>query len=173
MFSGKSQSGEAAQMNSSRAGNLPDFELGVTRFFGQGDLNDTYFERGWAAPEANHSWNDGIDASLTMWLKSRPPHACALRIRGAPYLTENVHHQDMTLFVNGYRAAFWRLDARQTYLLVAEIPPEFWHERSGKGFAKFVWHIPGSVRPSESAGITDRRLLGFCFQEITLDIWPT
>jgi hypothetical protein len=160
-------------MQLGRAGNLPDFELGVTRFFGQGDLNDTYFERGWAVPEANHSWNDGIDASLTVSLKSRPAHACALRIRGTPYLTDDIRHQDVTLFMNGYRAAFWRLDSRQIHLLVADIPSEFWYERNGKGFAKFVWHIPGSVKPSESSSISDRRQLGFCFHEITLDTWPT
>ena len=156
-------------MQLDRADNLPDFELGVTRFFGQGDLNDTYFDRGWAVPEANHSWNDGIDASLAVSLRSRPTRACTLRIRGTPYLTDDIHHQDMTLFVNGHRAAFWRLDSRQIHSLVTEIPPEFWHEANGKGFAKFVWHIPGSVKPSETSGISDRRQLGFCFHEFTLE----
>jgi hypothetical protein len=169
----KSQSGEAALKHLTRTENLPDFDLGVTRFFGLGDLNSRYFDHGWATPEQNHSWNDGIDASLLISLKSRPTQTCALQIRGMPYLTDKIQKQDMTLYVNGYRAAFWRLDARQTYLLVAEIAPEFWVERNGKGFAKCVWHIPGSAIPSETAAVNDKRQLGFCFLEITLDRWPT
>ena len=173
MPSVKSKSGEAAPKHLTRAGNWPDFDLGVTRFFGLGDLNDKYFDRGWAAPEQNHSWNDGIDASFIISLKSRPTQTCALQIRGIPYLTDNIQRQDMTLYVNGHRAAFWRLDARQPYLLVAEIPPEFWVERNGKGFAKYLWHLPSSAKPSETAGVNDQRQLGFCFLEITLDTYPT
>jgi hypothetical protein len=171
MNSGKPRLEEEAH-NLSRAANVPDFELGVTRFFGQGDLNDKYFDNGWAAPEENHSWNDGLDASLIILLKSRPTQTCALKVRGVPYITDNIYSQDLTLYVNGYRAAFWRLDARQTYLLVAEIAPEFWYERNGMGVAKCLWHIPGSVKPSTTSGISDQRRLGFCFQEITLDSWP-
>ncbi len=167
----KSHAGEPAPGHSPRAGNVPDFELGVTRFFGRGDLNDRYFDGGWAVPEENHSWNDGIDASLIISLKSRPTQNCALKIRGKPYLTDNIHSQNMTLYVNGYRSAFWRLDARQTYMLVAEIAPEFWFDRNGKSVAKCVWHLPDSAKPSETSTTNDRRQLGFCFQEITLEIW--
>jgi len=172
MSSAKSHFGGAELEHLVRARELPDFELGVTRFFGQGDLNARYFERGWALPEENHSWNDGIDASLIISLKSCPTQTCSLKIRGIPYLTENIQSQDMTLYVNGHRAGFWRLDTRQTYLLVAEIAPEFWFDRNGKGLAKCVWHTPGSAKPSETCGISDQRQLGFCFQEITLEIWP-
>jgi hypothetical protein len=172
MSSTKSRFGEAALAQLAQAANLPDFELGVTRFFGRSGLNDRYFDSGWAAPEENHSWNDGIDASLLVALKSRPAQACALKIRGVPYLTNSIHSQDITLYANGYRAGFWRIDSRQTHLLVAEIAPEFWVERNGKGVAKFVWHIPGSAKPSDSSGVNDKRQLGFCFQDITLDTWP-
>ncbi len=165
--------GERTLEHLPRLGNIPDFELGITRFFGQGDLNDKHFDYGWAVPEENHSWNDGIDASFIISLKSRPTHPCSLKIRGIPYLTDNIRNQDITLYVNGYRAGFWRLDARQTYLLVAAIAPEYWADRNGRGFAQCIWHIPGSARPSDTSGINDQRQLGFCFQEITLANWPT
>ena len=166
----KSDIGMSPPGTSPETGKWPEFELGVTRFFGRGDLNSRYFDRGWAIPEENHSWNDGIDTSLILPLKSCPTKTCALKIKGIPYLTDNIRHQDMTLYVNGHRTGFWRLDARQTYFLIAEIVPEFWFDRGGKGFAKCVWHIPGSARPSEIPGINDKRQLGFCFQEITLEI---
>ena len=173
MSSTKLQIGKGALEDSVCSRDVPDFELEVTRFFGRGDLNDRYFDRGWAAPEENQSWNDGIDASFIISLKSRPTQSNALKIKGIPYLTDNIHHQDMTLFVNGHRAGFWRLDSRQVFMLVTEIPPEFWYDRNGKGLANLVWHIPGSVRPSETSGTNDKRQLGFCFQEITLDVRPT
>jgi hypothetical protein len=172
MSLGKSHIGEPVLGHLPRTKLVPDFELGVTRFFGRGDLNDRYFDRGWAVPEENHSWNDGIDPAFIISLRSRPTQPCALKIKGKPYLTDHISSQDMTLYVNGYRTAFWRLDARQTCLLVAEIEPEFWFDRSGKGFAKCVWHIPGSAKPTETSATNDRRQLGFCFQEITLEAWP-
>ncbi len=51
---------------------------GVTRAFGLGDIGSENLRAGWAAPEENHNWNDGFDASLVLHLpNSTKPSALA------------------------------------------------------------------------------------------------
>ena len=172
MPSAKSQIGEAAAEHFPHDQAAPEFEFGVTRFFGRGDLSDCYFDGGWAAPEENHSWNDGIDVAILVPVKSAPKKPCVLKVRGVPNLNDAIRLQDVTLYVNGHRAGFWRMEMRQTTALTARIEPEFWVERNGHGLARCVFHIPGSARPSESSGVNDKRQLGFCFQDLTIDVLP-
>jgi len=145
-------------------------ELGVTRFFGRGDIGARNLLSGWAEAEDNHNWNDGPEAALVMTLRQRPEESCLLSVEGRPFLAPGVPRQDVTLFVNGFRVAFWRLGAGETVILEAEIEPEMWLIRRGGALARCAWHLPDSTRPRDISGVQDQRQLGFCFQSMTL--WP-
>ncbi len=70
----------------------------------------------------------------------------------------------MTLYVNGFRVAFWRIYDMDKKILQAEIEPEYWLSRHGGAYAKCVWHLPNSVRPSDLTDADDQRQIGFCFR---------
>jgi len=144
------------------------FEVGLTRTFGLGDLSNHILLSGWAAPEDNHVWNDGIDASFSICLKSMPLKPLLMKLEGLPFVARDLTHQDITLYFNGFRVAFWRLYQMDKTFLEAEIEPEFWLARNGGAFAKCVWHLPGSMRPSDVTGADDKRQIGFCFQAMTI-----
>jgi hypothetical protein len=143
------------------------FRIGLTRTFGLGDLNRHILLSGWAAPEDNHVWNDGLDASFAVRMKTLPARKLLLKVEGVPFTPRAVDHQDITLYFNGYRLAFWRLQGMDKTCLEVEIEPEHWLARSGGGFAKCVWHLPSSLRPSDVTGADDQRQIGFCFQSVT------
>jgi hypothetical protein len=143
-------------------------ELGITRYFGLGDISGKSLLHGWAVPEETHNWNDGYDTSLTISLPNPPETVCVLTIEGRPHLAPGLSRQDITLFFNGRRLGFWRLDRLEGFHLAAEIEPEFWLMRQRGVFGKCIWHLPDSTRPSAISGIQDDRLLGLCFQSITI-----
>jgi hypothetical protein len=146
-----------------------DFEEpGVTRYFGLGDIGGKNLVSGWAAPEANHNWNDGYEATLLIALKERPETTCRLSIEGRAYIAVGLPRQDVLLYVNGFRAGFWRLTNIERCALEAEIEPEFWLNRRGGAVAKCVFHLPDSARPIDITDIQDHRRIGFCFQSMTV-----
>ncbi len=145
------------------------FKVGLTRTFGLGDLSHHILISGWAAPEENHVWNDGLEASFAVWMKNPPSRKLLMRVQGSPFIARNVAHQDVTLYFNGFRVGFWRLYGMEKTFLEIEIEPEFWLARLGGAYAKCVWHLPGSLRPSDVTGADDKRQIGFCFQTITFD----
>jgi len=143
-------------------------KLGITRFFGLGDLGGHNLLDGWALPEANHNWNDGYDAALALHLTTPPETACILTVGVRPYLVAGLAHQDVTLFFNGYRLGFWRLDRDEESQLSSTIEPEFWLNRVPGAAGTCTWHLPNSTRPSALSPVQDHRLLGLCFQSMTL-----
>jgi hypothetical protein len=145
-----------------------DLEFGLTRLFGQADLGEGGLVSGWAVPEDQHTWNDGIDAVLTASVRTSDS-ACRLTFEGEPFLPVDVGMQDIFLFVNGFRVGFWRLREARTYALSAIIEPEQFFIRDENSLLKFVWHIPRSVRPADIGLGLDTRELGFCFRTLTLE----
>jgi hypothetical protein len=148
---------------------LGDFdELGVTRYFGRGDMSGKNLLSGWAEPETNHNWNEGPEAILLLRLPELPEEPCTLAIEGRPYIATGLPRQDITLFVNGYRISFWRLLSADRIRLEAEIEPEMWLNRRGGALARCVWHLPDSTRPIDISDAQDERQIGFCFQSLLL-----
>jgi hypothetical protein len=143
-------------------------EPGVTRFFGLGDIAAKSLLSGWAAPEDNHNWNDGLDAALLISLRQRPDDTHVLAVEGRPFITAGLGRQDVTLFVNGFRVGFWRLTDGANCRLEAELEPEVWMIRRGVAVAKCVFHLPDSTRPSDISSVQDHRQIGFCFQSLTI-----
>lgn len=143
-------------------------DLGLTFFFGRGGMTEKNLLDGWALPEENHNWNDGFEASLAVALPALPDTTCILQTEVRPHLGAGVTRQDVTLYFNGYRLGFWRLDSLEAGRLEAEIEPEYWLKRSGGVFGKCTWHLPDSIRPREIANTQDDRLLGLCFRSITI-----
>jgi hypothetical protein len=145
-----------------------NLELGLTRLFGQADLDKDGLVSGWANPEDQHTWNDGIDAVMTVYT-SASGSACRLTFEGEPFLPVDVGIQDVVLFVNGFRVGFWRLREAKTYSLSAIIEPEQFFSRDDYSLLKLAWHIPRSVRPADVGLGLDTRELGFCFRSLTLE----
>jgi len=147
-------------------------ETGTTLYFGRnGQAGKTLLE-GWAHPEEHHHWNDGFEASLDVRLAIPPSAALQLTVEVRPHLGPGLTRQDVTLYFNGFRLGFWRLERLDGYTLSAEIEPEFWLKRDGIAWGKCTWHLPNSTMPSTLARTEDNRLLGLCFQSFGLGPLP-
>jgi hypothetical protein len=97
-----------------------------------------------------------------------PEAPCTLNVEVRPYLVTGLARQDVTLYFNGYRLGFWRLERDQGAHLQAVIEPEFWFNRARGAVGTCTWHLPNSTRPSSLSPVQDHRLLGICFQSMTL-----
>jgi hypothetical protein len=147
-------------------------ELGLTRFFGAADLGAANLSHGWASPEPAHNWNEGFDASLILKLETPPEQVCLLTIEAKPHLAAQLTRQDVTFYFNGLRLGFWRLETPALAALEVEIEPEYWLKRAGETLGRCTWHLPDSTRPSDISDQQDERLLGLCFQTLTLSRRP-
>jgi hypothetical protein len=142
-------------------------EWDVTRLFGLSDIATSGLKGGWAQPEEEHTWNDGFDATLLLAV-DEGRGAATLTIEGQPYITGQRPVQDITIYINGYRAAFRRMTARTGHTLTIRIEPEWWVTRDDRPALNVLFHLPGSVRPSEIGDGSDGRNVGFCFRTLLL-----
>ena len=144
-----------------------EFDLGIARSFGTRDMGASGLVSGWSEPEEGHVWNDGFDCVLQFAAPSlRKP--CRLSFEGQPFIGKDCPRQDVVLFINGFRAGFWRLEESRLYTLAADIEPEHLFQRQGHTVGKCTWHLPDSVRPIDHGLGDDSRMLGFCFRSIAL-----
>jgi len=150
----------------------PAAELDATLFFGRDGLARKNLLQHWAQPEESHHWNDGIEPSLALFLGLRPATRLYLTVEVRPHLGPGLPRQDVTLYFNGFRLGFWRLERLDGFRLTTEIEPEFWFGREGGAWAKCTWHLPNSTAPSALAPTQDHRLLGLCFQSLALTLAP-
>lgn len=143
------------------------FDVGVSRLFGNGDIAHEGMVSGWAVPEENHNWNDGIETTFELVVKASSA-ALDIIIEGVPLVNDKCPSQEITLFANGFRIGYWRLRESKPYSLTAQIEPEqiFWRDKVG--YVKCVWFMPNSVRLSEIQDSTDTRQLAFCFRSIQI-----
>jgi hypothetical protein len=143
-------------------------EWDVTRLFGQCDIARRGLKAGWACPEEDHTWNEGIDATLALAVEDGCG-AATLVIDGEPYVTHQQPTQDMTVTVNGHFAAFWRMTERGGRTLRIGIEPEWWVIRHGRPVLNVGFHLPDSVRPIDIGDGQDGRAIGFCFRTLLVN----
>jgi hypothetical protein len=144
-----------------------ELQAGIKRSFGLRDVGAHGLLSGWAAPEHEHTWNDGPTADLAIGTKSIESDY-RLDIQGRPFLAPGCETQDVTLFANGLFVGYWQLREAKSYVLSAKIDDCIFFKKSGRGFVKLTWLVPKSCRPSELRLGDDHREIGFCFQSITL-----
>jgi hypothetical protein len=144
------------------------YELGVTRLFGDCDIGTNGLSSGWSIPEAAHVWNDGLESVFEVTMR-KPRAECLLTFEGEPLLGGDCAQQDILLYVNGFRIAFWRLIEARTHKLSATIEPEQFFCRGERSLAKCTWHLPLSRRPVDLGLGSDTRELAFCFRSFTLE----
>lgn len=155
--------------NESRAADAAlECEPGVMRLFGLTDIGTQGLNSGYAYPEYGHNWNEGVDATLMLAVRGEIG-ATTLTIEGEPFVTRSQTLQEVTVYVNGHRAAFWRLSRRTDHSLRIPIEPEWWFPRNGWSALKVVFHLPYSVRPVDIGEGEDGREMGFCFRSLLLE----
>jgi hypothetical protein len=147
--------------------NTATLELGITRLFGNGDIGVEGMLSGWAAPEENHNWNDGVEATLQLELAASEG-AFELAVEGVPLINSKNPSQEITLYANGFRVGYWKLDEYKAQLLTVDVEPEHIFWRGKIGYVKCVWFMPNSVRLSEIQNGDDSRQLAFCFRSILI-----
>ena len=140
---------------------------GVMRAFGSEDIGEAGLLTGWAATEAGHAWNDGVDATLLIATR-RQPGSTELELFVEPYVTRQNPMQDLTLYVNGARAGYWRMQEREVTRLVAWIDPSWWREVHDRAVLRLVFHMPQSASPAQLGDGFDLRQLGLSFRSIAL-----
>ena len=143
-------------------------EPGVMRLFGLSDIGTRGLISGYAHPEYGHNWNEGIDPTLVLAVEGKIS-AAMLTIEGEPFVSRLQPLQELTVYVNGHRAAFWRLSRRTDHSLRFAVEPEWWLPRNGWSVLKLVFHLPNSVRPVDVGEGEDGREMGFCFRSLLLE----
>ncbi|HTH99301.1 MAG TPA: hypothetical protein VL752_00015 [Acidisoma sp.] len=144
-----------------------EWEIGTTRLFGNFDLGTAGLISGWSAPEDPHIWNDGPEAVMQI-VTGPVRRTLRVTVEAIPFISGNVTSQDVTLYVNGSRIGFWRLQESKSYLLSGMIEPEQIFERDGKALLTCSFHLPKSAKPVDVGAGKDSRELGLCFRSITL-----
>jgi hypothetical protein len=145
----------------------PTFELGVTRYFGKGDIGSSGLKTGWAIPEEAHSWNDGVQAVMELSTEAAAEQY-TIEFEGRPFVNELCPTQEIAMYCNGFLTGFWKLHEAKSYSLSAIIEPEQILSRDGGAFAKLIWVLPNSVKPADIKLNNDGRRLGFCFHALTI-----
>jgi hypothetical protein len=120
---------------------------------------------GWASPETGHNWNEGFEAVLLL-STSGMTGPTMLVVEGTPYITDVQPAQDLTVYVNGHYAGFFRLTQSDDSELRVNIEPECWFHRNDAAVLKVVSHLPNSIRPIDVGDGRDRRQLGFSFHSL-------
>lgn len=143
------------------------WELGVMRIFGRHDISPRSLISGWAQPEDQHVWNNGIEAVLQVIIP-KPGRPITLSLECIPFVWESCPEQQVTLFVNGVRQQFWRLTERRIHVIDATIEPAHLIDRGNHSLLTCVWLLPNSTRPKELGTGADLRELALCFQAMTI-----
>jgi len=141
--------------------------LGVPRLFGKRDLKTATLRGGWSAPEARHIWTDGPEAEQSIGVVP-PDRPIALTVTASPFVTDQIPHQDVFLFVNGRHIKAWRLKTARDQKLSAVIDPKLLLTENGIAILNCHWHLPKSARPSDLGLGSDSRELGLRFVSSTL-----
>jgi hypothetical protein len=144
-----------------------DCEPGVVRLFGAADIGIRGMLSGWSGPEEGHTWNDGIEAALALAVRA-PPGPLLLLLTGEPYVNRARPTQELTLFGNGLRFGFWRLNQRTETTLAVPLEPEWWLRRGDYAVLRLAIYLPNSIRPRDIADGSDGREIGFCFRSLCL-----
>ena len=147
--------------------NTTALELGIVRLFGNGDIGVEGMLSGWAVPEESHNWNDGVEATLQLELEASEG-AFELVVEGVPLINSKNPSQEITLYANGFRIGYWKLDENKAHMLIASVEPEHIFWRGKIGYVKCVWFMPNSVRLSEIQDGADSRQLAFCFRSVLI-----
>lgn len=142
------------------------WRLGVTRIFGRHDIEDSALISGWAIPEDQHVWNNGLETVLRILIPD-PGRQITLSLECTPFLSDSCPFQDVTLFINGARIHFWHLTEPGIYILDAIVEPRDFRINHGFAALTCVWLLPQSTRPADSGG-HDMRELALCFRALTI-----
>ena len=142
-------------------------ELGVIRYFGGKDINDSGLLSGWAVPEPEHNWNDGCQ-TVFQTLVADPAGPCTIDFRGEPFINDKCVRQDVMLHVNGFQVGYWRLTQPSACTLVAKVEREQLFPRGSAVLVKLAWSFPDSVSPFARGLSNDSRELAFCFRSILI-----
>ena len=144
---------------------IPD--VGVVRHFGILDIGDAGLVSGWSTPEEAQTWNNGHEAVLECKLPYLN-EGCRVEVAGMPFFCEGTSHQDVYLYINGFRIGFWRLDSSGKHTLSAKVEAEQIFHRQDHSVLKCAWFFPGAVRPADRGLGADIRQLAFCFNSFTV-----
>jgi len=142
-------------------------EIGVVRQFGVLDIGDAGLVSGWSTPEEAQTWNNGHEAILECSVPYLS-EGCRVEVAGMPFFCEGTSHQDVYLYINGFRIGFWRLDRYVQHTLTAMVEPEQIFLRGDHSVLKCVWFFPDAVRPADRGLGADQRQLAFCFNSFTV-----
>jgi hypothetical protein len=142
-------------------------EIDSINNFGVLDLEVNGLTAGWSAPEVGHTWNDGREAIFECGVKGLTG-GCVVEFSGTPFLHGGVDHQEIYLYINGFRMGYWRLTESKDYALTVKLEAEQLFRRGEFSTMKCVWFFPGAVKPVDMGINADSRALAFCFRSITI-----
>lgn len=117
-----------------------------------------YTKSGWSVSEPTHTWTDGQDAYMDLFVKKAKDKALRLEVLGSAILDPVDKKQNVTVYVNDVKLDSWDTSSGlATYTTV--IPADV----VGTGAVRIRFHIakPVSLR-------TDSRKLGFAVKSIEL-----
>jgi len=131
--------------------------------FGSGGNGADYCLFGWHNPEADFTWNSGIEAVLEL---PAPPTAgpYLLNLFAAPFIAGDMHRQTMELSIRGELIARWSLSYPGHYFALL-----FDHHLAGT--LDLVFRIPDTCSPKELGLNGDERRLGVRFHQLWLTPW--
>lgn len=133
----------------------------ILRFSSKGNVLP-YLGSGWAAPEGDVIWTDGLNARLTLTTKPVESNV-ALILRCLPFLADGkILHQELHVFVNFLRVGFCVLKDQSEIELA--IPGRVFEDEK----IDIDFYLPKAASPASLQLGRDIRMLGIAVSEMVL-----
>ena len=134
--------------------------------FGERGMSHRHKKTGWSDPEPEHTWTDGVAASLSFRVDpAEVPLILSMTMSG---LTKppQLPFQPVDISVNGEKIGSWEVSELNTYTIV--IPQKFVPTKEPSTLTIDLY-IPKATSPAELGMHADFRRLGLCVLDVKLN----
>ena len=141
---------------------IQQYQPGDTISFTQDGNANKYTESGFSHPEPKHTWTEGQNAQLSLFLKDKPKADLQLKITAYPFLGGNITSQTVKVYANDSLIATWQMKQEGEYTAV--IPASVLTSEN----IALRFEILNPMSPKELEISGDARILGIAFRTLSI-----
>ncbi len=141
---------------------IQQYQPGVTISFTQDGNANKYTESGFSHPEPQHTWTEGRNAQLNLFIKDKPTTNLRLKITAWPFLGGNITSQTVKVYANDTLIETWQIKQEGEYAAI--IPASVLTSEN----IALRFDVSNPMSPKNLGMSEDSRLLGIAFKTLTL-----
>ncbi len=141
---------------------IQQYQPGDTISFTQDGNANKYTESGFSHPEPQHTWTEGRNAQLNLFIKDKPTTNLRLKITAWPFLGGNITSQTVKVYANDTLIETWQIKQEGEYAAI--IPASVLTSEN----IALRFDVSNPMSPKNLGMSEDSRLLGIAFKTLTL-----